>query len=257
VIGDDPCKLLFGPYQAPACEVGGKLYCKRWKKRVEVVGFTSSLISWPCCVVNRGGFQALILCGDLVKAVKRESELAVAHHFGATLPAVGRLRKALGLPARSQRRVPEQERPHPPERDLPEELLDATQFGERLAARLRELREQSGLTQKLLGKRARLAAPRIHGIESGATTMSLLDALRLAATLDVPLAALLEQPTRARSEARGRYARTFTPEEDAMLGTMSDQEVGLRIGCSTGTARRRRIELVIPAFGYRWRDEKG
>src|SRR5262249_10923990 len=113
------------------------------------------------------------------------------------------------------------------------------------------LREQSGVTQKLLGKRARLAAPRIHGIESGATTMSLLDALCLTAVLGVPLTTLLEPPTLAWADSRGPTPRDFTPPADALLGRMSDQEGALRIGCSPERVGERRRELGIPSVGKR------
>jgi hypothetical protein len=41
---DDTYKLRFGPYRAPSCRVGSKLSCKRWGKRVEVVGFSDAPI---------------------------------------------------------------------------------------------------------------------------------------------------------------------------------------------------------------------
>jgi hypothetical protein len=40
----------------------------------------------------------LIVCGDLVKAVRRESEVAVAHWWGVTAQTVRVWRKALGVP---------------------------------------------------------------------------------------------------------------------------------------------------------------
>jgi hypothetical protein len=40
----------------------------------------------------------LILCGDLVRAVKREAAIAVAHHWSVSVNTVKRWRRALGVP---------------------------------------------------------------------------------------------------------------------------------------------------------------
>jgi hypothetical protein len=167
VTGDHTYKLWFSPYQAPACRVGGKLFCKRLNKRVEVVGFSDAPIPWPCCLANHSSRHSLILCGDLVKAVKRESELAIVHHFGAKLHMVFKFRQALGVKTQANPRVPEQERPQPPVRDLPDLLLDAAQFREQFGARLKELREEAELTQKQLWERARLSTGRMQAVENG------------------------------------------------------------------------------------------
>src|SRR5262249_43786735 len=180
--------------------------------------------------------------------VKRESELAIAHHFGATLPGVGRLRKALGLTTRSPRRAPEPA--------LPNALPGAAEFRERFGSRLCEMREEAGVTREALAERAGLKVSTVQGVEAGKANVSLLAALRLSAALGVPLVALLEPPARVSADYRGRPPRTFTPEEDALLGTMTDQEVALRIGCSIGTVGERRRELGIPSVGPRWHDEK-
>jgi hypothetical protein len=47
----------------------------------------------------------------------------------------------------------------------------------------------------------------------------------------------------------------FTPQKDALLGTMTDEEAALRIGCSLKTVGERRRELGIPSVGKRGRGE--
>ena len=43
------------------------------------------------------GVLSLVLCGDLVQAVQRESEVAVAHHGRVSINTVWAWRKVLGV----------------------------------------------------------------------------------------------------------------------------------------------------------------
>jgi hypothetical protein len=74
----DRFKLLFGPYQMPRCRVGRWLTCAI-RGRVKVVGITSGLIQWP-----RTHSRALIICGGLLRAIRRESNQAVARWWGVS-----------------------------------------------------------------------------------------------------------------------------------------------------------------------------
>jgi hypothetical protein len=53
------------------CEVRGR--------EVVVGGMTDSPIQWP--FVKKKGRRSLVVCGDLVKAIAVESEIAVAHYW--------------------------------------------------------------------------------------------------------------------------------------------------------------------------------
>src|SRR5947209_6986859 len=88
-------RLLDGPYAAPACRVGRKLYCRRARDRVTVDGLTDAPIIWP--FTRRSGPRSLILCGDLVRAVRSESERAVAAHWGVSSKTVWVWRRSLGV----------------------------------------------------------------------------------------------------------------------------------------------------------------
>src|SRR5438046_2753657 len=96
-------KLLHGPYRMPRCKVRGFLQCQM-RGKVRVTSIADSPISWPCC--GNGG---RILCGDLVKAVNRESGQAVAHWWGVSPQTVTIWRNALGVkqPRRAPPRMPE------------------------------------------------------------------------------------------------------------------------------------------------------
>lgn len=89
-----PPPLLYGPYAAPTVQVGAALMCLR-AGIVVVGGYTSGPIPWPR--VRKTGRPQLILCGDLVLAVRLESELAVAYWWGVGVTTVWAWRKALGI----------------------------------------------------------------------------------------------------------------------------------------------------------------
>lgn len=72
----DRFKQLHGPYRMPRYPVGSWLRC-RFRGQVQVTGISDSKIPWPETTV--GGHQALIFCGGLVDAVRRESALAIRH----------------------------------------------------------------------------------------------------------------------------------------------------------------------------------
>jgi len=91
----DRFKLLHGPYRPPKTRRDAKLFCEV-RGTVTVGGYHDGPIPWPR--VKKGGRPCLILCGDLVRAVRSESRLAVAHHFGVAEETVWTWRKALGLP---------------------------------------------------------------------------------------------------------------------------------------------------------------
>ena len=90
-------KLLFGPYRTPKCKVGRRLRCVM-RGKVTVAGLSDAPIQWPYVPQPGGnGYRSLILCGDLVRAVRRESETAVAHWWGVSRHTVLKWRKALGV----------------------------------------------------------------------------------------------------------------------------------------------------------------
>jgi hypothetical protein len=90
-------KLLFGPYRTPKCKVGHRLRCVM-RGKVTVAGLSDAPIQWPYVPQPGGnGYRSLILCGDLVRAVRRESEIAVMHWWSVSRHTVLKWRKALGV----------------------------------------------------------------------------------------------------------------------------------------------------------------
>src|SRR5262245_7833747 len=93
---------LLGSYARPALRPGDVATCAI-RGEVEVVRHSDAPIPWPVgrCL-SRGRQRFLILCGDLVKAVKRESALAVARWWGVGSGTVWRWRQALGVGATTE-----------------------------------------------------------------------------------------------------------------------------------------------------------
>jgi DNA-binding XRE family transcriptional regulator len=91
----DRNRLLHGPYAAPACRRGDVLACEYRGQDLRVGGLTDAPIPWPRAL--KTGVPSLIVCGDLARAVRSESELAIAHHWGVGLTTVWKWRQALGV----------------------------------------------------------------------------------------------------------------------------------------------------------------
>jgi len=83
---------LLGTYTTPRFRYGARVVCQA---RVEVVGLTDAPVPW--LIGQRGRHKAIVLYGALVKAVRRESSLAVQHWFGVGPFTVWKWRKALGV----------------------------------------------------------------------------------------------------------------------------------------------------------------
>jgi hypothetical protein len=85
---------LLGSYRTPRFRYGCTVRCEV-RGEVEVVGLHEAPIPWP--VGKRGRAKSLVVFKDLARAVRRESEVAVAHHWSVTGQTVGKWRKALGV----------------------------------------------------------------------------------------------------------------------------------------------------------------
>lgn len=89
-------ELLHGPYVPPAARRGDLLRCEYRGGDVRVGGMTDAPIQWPRAL--KTGKASPIVCGDLARAIRCESELAVAYHWGVGVVTVWKWRKALGVP---------------------------------------------------------------------------------------------------------------------------------------------------------------
>ena len=88
--------LIGGPYERPAPRRGPWIFDLA-RGDLKVSGITDAPIPWPDTAGPAGG-RSLVLCGDLIAAVRAESALAVQHHWGVSRATVCRWRKALEVP---------------------------------------------------------------------------------------------------------------------------------------------------------------
>lgn len=86
-------RLQFGPYALPRIPRNQRLYCEaRGWLRVSPI-WSDGPISWP----RRYRTGSIILCADLVRAVKMESVEAICYHWGVCRNVVQKWRNALGV----------------------------------------------------------------------------------------------------------------------------------------------------------------
>ena len=93
MIDSERFKLLYGPYLPPKCQEGDKLRCEHRGREVRVGAISDAPIRWPCAWAK--GPRSPILCGELIRAVRLESAIAVAHHWGVNRATVSIWRRGL------------------------------------------------------------------------------------------------------------------------------------------------------------------
>ena len=93
---------LLGRYKTPRFRYGQVVFCevRGW---VILTGLTQAPIPWPVCkkAGRSTGRTWLFLYKDLVRAVRRESEVTICNWWGVCPTTVWKWRKALGI-ARTQ-----------------------------------------------------------------------------------------------------------------------------------------------------------
>lgn len=216
-------RLLHGPYATPICRIGDRLDCEFRGREVVVGGLSDGLILWP--TVKMKGRRSLVVCGDLARAVRNESGMAVAHHWGVACCTVTKWRRALGVEPMNEgslRLV----------RHYVEQAWDSARTPEAIV--------------KL--KAAKVGVPQPPQVR--------------AALLRVAKAPRSEAWRRSLSRRRKQqvadgtmpglpHIRRFTDEEIALLGTDTDSSVARRLGRDQRTVQWKRRSLGIPAFGKR------
>ena len=88
--------LLFGPYVPPRHRKGSWI-TDEIHGLVQVNGWTDGPLSWPTRKRPNGGPRSIAVTADLVRAIRHESEVAVAHWFGVSTKKVRELRRELNV----------------------------------------------------------------------------------------------------------------------------------------------------------------
>jgi hypothetical protein len=216
----DRFRLRFGPYRTPRCRVGQRVRCLA-RGEVTVHALTDAPIPWP--VGKRGHALSLVLCGDLARAVRRESEIAVAHWWGVNRQAVWKWWKSLGV-TRTEGTA----------------RLQRDYFEEPWA---QEARRKAWAKARDPGRCAKIAAA-LRGKQRPPEAVAASAAGRRGKPLS-------EETRRKMSEAHRRrgtvppWVRPWTPEENDAVRTLRPAEAVQATGRTPAavTARRRRLGL--------------
>ncbi len=203
---------------------GDRLFCEI-RGTVKVGGYHDAPIPWPR--LAKGGSHTLILCRDLVKAVRLESKIAVAYHFGVSEATVQGWRRALGVAAYN-----------PGSQQLFRRIA-LSRDDDRL-----EIARKNSKTPPALAK----ASASLKGrIQSPATIKAVRKAARR------PRSDVWKKKMAAYWRDRGHppghpELKFWTPEEDKLLGTATDAAIGLLMGRSGWAVSSRRAVLGIPRY---------
>jgi hypothetical protein len=192
-----------------------------------VDGLTDAPIMWP--FTQKAGPRSLILCGDLVRAVRDESVAAVAAHWGVARETVWRWRRALGVSqyTRGTRQLI---------RDTIPEKVDLGRLAQaRAASRTPEARARMSATRK--GRRPPAA---------------FLAAAREAARRPKPESFRWKLSERLRREWASGARRPHPPgrpwgaEEIARLGRAPDAVIARELGRSPAAVQKARLVRGTP-----------
>ena len=222
-VNADKLRLLFGPYQPPRTRRGKHLFCEM-RGTVKVGDYCDGPIPWPM----KWRTRSLILCGDLVRAVREESGLAVAHHWGVCPALVTKWRGAL-------------------------------EVGPMTAGttRLKSVVQTEAMTPALRAHLSRVKAGKpVHLSGRGKA--------RLMAALHRPKPAeWFQSMAKHWAARRGKPVnpeeRAWTPAEEALLGTRPDRELAQEMNRSVVAvaARRRRRKIPCPnPLVHPWKDSE-
>ncbi|HWW01070.1 MAG TPA: hypothetical protein VNZ64_15340 [Candidatus Acidoferrum sp.] len=203
---DERYRLIDGPYYPPRTARGRFLVCQL-RGTVRLGGYTDAPIPWPKIWCRR----SLVICGDLLRALRTESVYAVSYHWGLSRAIVSYYRQQLSIPRLNPGSY----------RLFREFVIEASRTPE---------------------ARARHSAAR----EGKPSTESVRDRERLRRIQRRPkpkeLRRRMSERMRRRFDLVGPYPR-WTPEELAIIGTMRDREVARRINRSLSAVRAKKFAL--------------
>ena len=233
---------------------------------------TDALIQWPCS--RRGSRQAPIVCGDLVRAIRTESEMAVAHHWGVRYETVSKWRKALNVPrmTNGSRRLRIEyaiESLTPEVREKGKEAMHSPEVRAKLSAAkkgrpqhpsslaaLGEIRRRpkSEAWKRGMSERSKKMwqTPEAHGLPARRKWKE--EELALVGTgSDRAVAKALGLPINLVTQKRRclgilLLAQRWKEHEIALLGTAPDSQLARMLGKSASAIQRKREKLGIPAF---------
>ena len=219
-------KLVGGPYTTPKCHVGQKLTCEYRDRDVKVAGLSDAPIPWPSS--RKTGNHSLIVCRDLAKAVRLESVLAIAHHWGVRDETVWKWRKALGV-ARDTEGT----------RSLFERTLP-----ERYDPEVLERARRKSLTPKARAKRSAAITGRpLHPI----TRAAIAEAARRpkSESFKKKLSKRMRKEWRTGKRHGHPQGRPWTDKELKRLGKETDAVIAIELGRTVSAVQKMRVNRGI------------
>jgi hypothetical protein len=203
-------KLLFGPYHPPRTRRGKFLFCE-WRGTVKVGDYSDGPIPWPV----KWRTRSLILCGDLVRAVKQESEIAVAYQWGVCVAVVTKWRNALEV----------------------EPITEGTRL---LKSHVQTEAMTPALRQHL--SRLKTGKPRKLTRRGEASLMAALHRPKSARWFE----SMAPHFAARRGKPVDPNDRVWTPKEEELIGTMPDRAVAKKLRRSVSAVIARRQQKEIP-----------
>ena len=216
----DRFRLLHGPYKRPRLKRGRIIWCER-RGEVTVTGLTDAPIPWP--TGRNGRTTTIILCGDLVRAVRQESNQAVAHWWGVSGQTVTLWRKALGVDPTTEG-TSDLRRRH-------------------FAPRVAEMHELAAPTLGSPERRAKIAEAK-RGKPRPPHVRKLLR--RDGTTASAETRAKMSRSHSTRGTQPPAAGPPWPPEHDALFATYTIAEVAAITGRTTNAVRLRRRILGYP-----------
>jgi len=208
--------------QVVRCQVRGK---------VTICGLTDAPIPWR--IGKRGRARMLVIYKDLAKAVRRESEIAVAHWWGVTAQSVWKWRRGLGVPATTRGTS----------------RLRREYFEEDWAD---EAREKAHAKNRDPERRAKIAAAK-RGRPRPKYVREAISAAQRGKRLSEETRRKMSEAHRRRGTQPPAAGPTWTAREDAWLGKLPDAEVARRTRRTLNAVQCRRQILRIAKHGSRGR----
>ena len=209
-VDPEKVELLYGPYTPPRTRRGKFLVCEL-RGTVKVGDYSDGPIPWP----KKWRTRSLILCGDLVRAVRQESALAVAHHWAVCTDIVSKWRRALEV----------------------EPITVGTR-------RLKSYVQSEALTPALRAHLSRIRIGKPHKLTPGGKA-------RLLAAVRRPKSrqwfkSMAKHFAARRGKPVKPGSRVWTPKEDRLLGTKPDREVARLLKRTVCAVMTRRYQKKIP-----------
>jgi len=216
-------RLRFSPYRTPLFRNGARVNDLR-VGRVRIAGISDARIPWP--YRKKGMPKTLILYGDLAKAVRRESNQAVAFWWGVTPQTVTVWRKALDVPPTT----------------AGTSKLRSAHFHEPWAKRAQQ---KAWAKARDPERRAKIAAAR-RGEPRPAHVLEAMRKANLGKRHSAESRQKMSEAHKRRGTRPPAAGRAWTPEEDALIGNLPTNEVARRTGRSVAAVRIRRRKPGMP-----------